>query len=125
MRNKTKATKNLDMREYIQYHLDLYGLGNLITVKGPERGGSNRDQSWYQLRVVYRSNSEAHHFEDGYIEVYLGYRRSGGYWNRRNIRVAIEKEAKRVREETTVEKVWARAQLAITDGRESDGTFAL
>lgn len=123
--SKSKAPKTLDMREYIQYHLDLYELGSLVSVKGPERGGRNNDQSWYQLAIIYRPEVGGHHFDDKRLDVYLGYRRAGGYWNRRQIRVHIEREAKRRREERVVEKVWSRAQLAITDGRSDDGSFAL
>lgn len=125
MASERKKTKGLDMRAYIEYHLNLYGLGTLVKVKGPERGGRNNDQSWYQLTIVYRMDPSASHFDDGYIEVYLGYRRRGGYWNRRNIRVAIEKRAKTVREAADVERIWSRAQLAITDGRDSSGGIAL
>lgn len=123
--SKGKAPKTLDMREYIQWHLDLYDLGRLVSVKGPERGGRNNDQAWYQLGIIYRMDPNASHFDDKRIDIYLGYRRSGGYWNRRQIRVAIEKEAKLRREDRIVEKVWSRAQLAITDGRDENGSFSL
>jgi len=115
------------MREYIQYHLDLYDMGKLVTVKGPERGGKQNDESWFQLQIVYRTDPNASHFDDGRIDVFLGYRRNGGYWNRRNIRIAIEKEAKKLREVATATKVWARAQLSITDGkgRDANGAFSL
>lgn len=124
MKNRKDLNK-LDMRSYIEAHLALYGLGTLVKVKGPERGGRNNDQSWYQLQIVHRVDSNASHFDDGRIDVYLGYRRTGGYWNRRNIRIAIEKAAKAHREEAVVEKVWSRAQLAITDGRDSNGSIAV
>lgn len=119
--------KKIDMRDYIQYHLDLYGMGKLVAVKGPERGGKQNDQSWWQLRLVYRTDPNAHHFEDGYIEVYLGYKNKGGYWNRRQIRVAIEKRAKKLRDEQVVELVWSRAQLSIESGtpKDENGAFAL
>ncbi|URP22310.1 hypothetical protein SEA_BIG4_277 [Microbacterium phage Big4] len=122
-----RESKQLDMRDYIQYHLDLYNLGKMVTVKGPERGGRQNDQSWYQLRIVYRSDPNAHHFEDGYIEVYLGYKNKGGYWNRRNIRLAIEKEANKKRDAQVVERVWQRAQLSIESGnsRTSSGAIEL
>ncbi|UDL16503.1 hypothetical protein SEA_ZOOMAN_262 [Microbacterium phage Zooman] len=116
---QAREAKQLDMRDYIQYHLDLYNLGKLVSVKGPERGGRHNDQSWFQLRVVYRSGPDAHHFDDGYIEVYLGYKQKGGYWNRRNIRLAIEKEANKKRDEQIVQKVWQRAQLSIEAGNSS------
>ena len=124
---QTREAKQLDMRDYIQYHLDLYNLGKMVAVKGPERGGKQNDQSWYQLRIVYRSDPNAHHFEDGYIEVYLGYKQKGGYWNRRNIRIAIEQEANKKRDAQIVEKVWKRAQLAIESGnsRSSSGAIEL
>jgi hypothetical protein len=116
-----KQAEQLDMREYIQFHLDLYGMGKLDRIKGPMRGGRHNDQSWYQLTLIYRPEVDGHHFDDQYIEVYLGYRQEGGYWNRRNIRVAIEKRAKAEREQRreteAVERVWRRSQLAITDGR--------
>lgn len=124
-KQKQKPSRLLDMREYIQWHLDLYDMGRLVTVKGPERGGRDNDQAWYQLQIVYRQDPNASHFDDGRIDVYLGYNRKGGYWNRRNIRVEIEKEAKKLREAATAKRVWARAQLSITDGRDSDGAFAL
>lgn len=113
------------MREYIQYHLDLYDMGRLVTVKGPDRGGRDNDQAWFQLQIVYRLDPNASHFDDGRIDVYLGYSRKGGYFNRRNIRVAIEKEAKMLREKATAERVWARAQLSITTGRDSNGAISL
>lgn len=124
---QAREAKQLDMRDYIQYHLDLYNLGKMVAVKGPERGGKQNDQSWYQLRIVYRSDPNAHHFEDGYIEVYLGYKQKGGYWNRRNIRIAIEKEAKKRRDSQVVELVWKRAQLSIEagNGRTSSGAIEL
>ena len=126
-KQEKKLTKTLDMRSYIEFHLSLYGLGTLVTVKGPERGGKQNDQSWYQLRIVYRSDPNAHHFEDGYIEVYLGYKQKGGYWNRRNIRIAIEKEANKKRDAQIVEKVWKRAQLSIEsgNGRTASGAIEL
>ena len=124
---QAREAKQLDMRSYIEYHLSLYGMGSLVAVKGPERGGKQNDQSWYQLRIVYRSDPNAHHFEDGYIEVYLGYKQKGGYWNRRNIRIAIEKEANKKRDAQIVEKVWKRAQLSIEsgNGRTASGAIEL
>lgn len=115
-----KRVNALDMREYIQFHLDLYGLGKLVSVVGPEHGGRDNDQSWYQLAIKYRPPGNERlsdvQFYDGRIEVYLGYRNKGGYWNRRNIRIAIEREAQRKRDEAVVKQVWASAQLAITAG---------
>lgn len=127
MTRKTKQKPPIEMRSYIQFHLDLYNLGKMVAVKGPERGGKQNDQSWYQLRIVYRSDPHAHHFEDGYIEVYLGYKQKGGYWNRRQIRVAIEKEANKKRDAQVVEKVWKSAQLSIEsgNGRNSSAVFEL
>ncbi len=130
-KNKREVRK-LDMREYIEYHLDLFGLGKLVSVKGPKPGGKNQDMGWWCIDIVYRppGNETVHDIQyyDKYIEVYLGYSREGGYWNRRNIRIEIEKEAKRRREEQNVEQVWKRAQLSLTAGpsaRNSDGAFEL
>lgn len=132
IKKQAKAqAKGLDMRDYIQFHLDLYGLGKLVAVDGPNRGGSHRDQSWYELAIKYRppgnENARDIQFYDKRIEVYLGYKRTGTYWNRRQIRLAIEKEARKVREVAVVEKVWARAQLSIESGRgrSANGAFEL
>ena len=115
-----KQLKALDMRTFIDYHLSLYGLGKLVAVDGPKRGGRSNDQSWWELAIKYRPPGNESlrdvQFYDKRIDVYLGYSRKAGYWNRRNIRVAIHKEAKRVHEENVVEQVWKSAQLAITSG---------
>ncbi len=123
-RARNKEDNSIDMRDYIQYHLDLYSLGKLDRIKGPMRGGRSNDQSWWQLNIIYR-DGDTHHFDDKYIEVYLGYKNKGGYWNRRQIRVAIEKRAAEVRDAQVVEKVWKRAQLAIEAPKTEDGAFAL
>ncbi|UVG35270.1 hypothetical protein SEA_CECE_264 [Microbacterium phage Cece] len=143
-KSEKRRLKTIDMREYIQFHLDLYGLGKLVAVVGPERGGRSNDQSWYQLAIKYRppgnEDKDNIQFYDGRVEVYLGYKNKGGYWNRRNIRIAIEKEARAKRHEIEerrrraereaeeariIKAVWSSAQRSITSGRDDSGTFAL
>lgn len=130
-RKQRQEASKLDARNYIQYHLDLYGLGKLVQVKGPKRGGKNSDQGWFECTIVYRppglEGVKDVQFYDKYIDVYLGRSRSFTYWNRRQIRVAIAAEGRERREEAMSEQVWKRAQLAITagPGRTEDGAFAL
>lgn len=128
-RETSSSSPTGDMRQYLQTHLDLYGLGRLVTIKGPERGGSQRDQAWYQMTIVYRPEGVTNHLDDVYISnIFLGYSRTGGYWNRRHIRVAIEKHARerhmatlyeerKTREREEIDRVWKSARLAITDGK--------
>ena len=136
LREQRRAEKdNFNMREYIQFHLDLYNLGKLVKVDGPHRGGSSRDQGYYELGVIYLPPGNEHRddvqFYQKRVNVYLGYSTKGGYWNRRNIRVALELHAKEiVREAAVVEethRVWHSAQtpLQLTSGRNSSGAFEL
>lgn len=132
-RTKSKEKQALNMRQYLQYHLDLYGLGRLVSIKGPNRGGKNKDQSWFELTLIYEPPGVTDHLDNVYMErVFIGYRNNGGYWNRRNLRIAIEREAERVRlknrpkvERDVIPEVWKSAQLAITDGSESSNPFTL
>mgnify|MGYP006362124453 CR=1 FL=1 len=137
---KKKKTEPQDLRTYLQFHLDLYNLGRLVTVKGPDRGGKNRDQSWFEITIVYEPPGVTNHLDHVYIQdVFIGYNKRGGYLNRRNIRIALEKEARRVRKahelaidpnsgltlrevrnrerEAKYDAVWKPTQLAITSGK--------
>jgi hypothetical protein len=136
IKEQQRAKKDaFNMREYIQYHLDLYGLGKLVKVDGPKRGGSRNDQGWYQLGVIYlppgHEDEADVQFYQKRVNVYLGYSTSGGYWNRRNIRIALESHAKEIRQtairEETTHKVWHSAQtpLQLTSGRSKSGAFEL
>lgn len=120
-----KKRARTDMRDMIERELAHWGLGKLVAVVGPKRGGRDEDEDWYKLSIKYRIDPDQDHLNDGRIEVVIGYDARGGYWNRRCIRVAIEREGKKIQRKTEVEQTWARSQLAITDGRESDGAFAL
>lgn len=119
----------IDMRDYIQEQLDLWNLGSLVTVQGPEVA---RGDDYYELVVKYRldENKNRHdvQFYDGRIQINIGYTRKGGYWNRRCIRLAIAQEGKEKREEQRSKIVWASAQKELTagpSGRDSGGAFAL
>lgn len=136
VKEQRRAEKDaFNMREYIQFHLDLYNLGKLVKVDGPKRGGSNNNQGWFELGVIYLPPGNDHRddvqFYQKRLNVYLGYSIKGGYWNRRNIRVAIEQHAKTIQQEQIIEetnhRVWHSAQtpLQLTSGRSSSGAFEL
>lgn len=117
-----------DMREYIQDQLDLWDLGNLIWVEGPEVT-KRQGEDYYELVVKYRPHGNEKlsdpQFYDGRISINIGYSRKGGYWNRRCIRLAIRAEGLEKREEQHAQVVWSSAQKALTTGRDDDGAFAL
>lgn len=119
----------IDMREYIQQQLDLWSLGKLIAVVGPEQ---KRGDDYYELVVKYRPPGNEHRhdvqFFDGRIEINIGYTRKGGYWNRRCIRLAVAQEGKEKQEQKRSEIVWASAQKELTagpSGRSASGAIEL
>ena len=117
----------IEMREFIQQQLDLWDLGSLVKVKGPDVTNKPGEE-YYELVVVYRTDSNAHHFEDGYININIGYQRKGGYWNRRCIRRRIAEEGKKVLETKRAAVVWSSSQKALEAGpsaRNEGGAFAL
>lgn len=124
----TMKRRNLvNAREFIQHHLDENGLGKLVAVVGPNRGGRNQNEAWWEIAIKYRRFEGQHHFDDGRIEVCIGHRNTMGYWNRRQIRLAIEREALSLKNAQIVKTVWTSAQRELTagPGRNSSGAFEL
>jgi hypothetical protein len=113
--------RKIDMRDFIQAELDRWNLGKLDTVVGPKRDG---EYDPWKIHVKYIPEGVTDHFDYGSIWINIGYKREGGYWNRVWIRKAIAEEGRKALEGRRSEVVWKRAQLAITDGRDS-GSFAL
>lgn len=114
------------MREFVQQHLDMWGLGKIVAVVGPEIA---RGDDYYELVVKYRDpeNANAHdvQFYDKNIRINIGYTRKGGYWNRRCIRLAIAAEGRDRQEERRAKAVWASMPRAIESGKNKDGAFEL
>ena len=113
-----------NMRDFIQGELTKAGLGTLVYVDGPKRGRGG-DASWFELTIKYRAVVGGHHFDDGRIDVCIGYKNKGGYWNRRQIRRAIEFEAESRGSAPIVQAVWNSAQKQLESGRNSKGAFEL
>jgi len=117
----------MDMRVYIQNELDRWNLGGLVYVKGPEWEWEDSRQVYgsYWLRIKYRADPNQDHLDDEMIKVKLGGWAKGGYWNRRHIRVAIEREGKNKLNDIIIKKVWSSSQKALTTGKNDSGAFEL
>lgn len=114
-----------DMRNYIQEQLDEWQLGRLHWVEGPTRSQSGDSEGQFIVVLKYRRPGSTDHFTDGNIRINLGYTRKGGYWNRRQIRVAIRREGREQRDAVQAHQVWKSSQKAITSGRNESGAFEL
>lgn len=122
-----KDTKKItDMRQFVQDQLDLWDLGKIVAVVGPEVA---RGDDYYELTVKYRPEGNEGlrdvQFYDKNIKINIGYTRKGGYWNRRCIRLAIAEEGRDRREEKRAEVVWANMPRELTTGKNKDGAFEL
>ncbi len=123
---KKDTKKIIDMRGFVQDQLDLWDLGKIVAVVGPQ---VKNGDDYYELVVKYRppgnENARDVQFYDKRIEINIGYTRKGGYWNRRCIRLAIQEEGKEAREAKRAEVVWANMPRELTTGKNKDGAFEL
>ena len=115
----------IDMRAFIEEQLDLWELGKLVAVVGPEK----TDEDWFKLTVKYRPPGNEHRdniqFYDKNITINIGYSRKAGYWNRNFIRKAIRDVGKEFQEQKVAEVIWSSMPRELTTGRDADGRFSL